>query len=202
MVKYTGRGLVVERPGVLSKVQMLNLVLGVGGLFPSSKKWRLEDKAVLGVVCHALKFPKGGQKRHTNVWHINNISVAPVTNPTGRVPGRRKKKNIYIYIYIPWVPHTAHKFLTPGHPVGRPPPHPGSHRKTLFTLMCLFPLAGDDCRLTYSNGAVRIRSWVWSSLSLACPELGVSQRPLTLILLQKCRDTNRRRIVIQIGGVT
>ena len=30
MVKYTGRGLVVKRPGVLSKVRMLNLVLGVG----------------------------------------------------------------------------------------------------------------------------------------------------------------------------
>ena len=29
-VKHTGRGLVVKRPGVLSKVQMLNLVLGVG----------------------------------------------------------------------------------------------------------------------------------------------------------------------------
>ena len=30
---------------------------------------------------------------------------------------------------------------------------------------------------------------------------GVFQRPLTLILLQKYRDTNGRRIVIQIGGV-
>ena len=30
MVKYTGRDLVVKRPGVLSKVQLLNLVLGVG----------------------------------------------------------------------------------------------------------------------------------------------------------------------------
>ena len=30
MVKCTGRGLVVKRPGALSKVQMLNLVLGVG----------------------------------------------------------------------------------------------------------------------------------------------------------------------------
>ena len=30
MVKCRGRGLVVKRPGVLSKVQMLNLVLGVG----------------------------------------------------------------------------------------------------------------------------------------------------------------------------
>ena len=37
MVKCTGRGLVVQRPGVLSKVQMLNLVLGVGvfSLLPS-----------------------------------------------------------------------------------------------------------------------------------------------------------------------
>ena len=31
--------------------------------------------------------------------------------------------------------------------------------------------------------------------------LGVSQRPLTLILLQKYRDTNGSRIVMQIGGV-
>ena len=30
VVKCVGRGLVVKRPGVLSKVQMLNLVLGVG----------------------------------------------------------------------------------------------------------------------------------------------------------------------------
>ena len=37
MVTYTGRGLVAKRPGVLSKVQMLNLVLGVGvfSLLPS-----------------------------------------------------------------------------------------------------------------------------------------------------------------------
>ena len=40
MVQYTGRGLVVERPGVLSKVQMLNLVLGVGvfSLLPTIRK--------------------------------------------------------------------------------------------------------------------------------------------------------------------
>ena len=31
--------------------------------------------------------------------------------------------------------------------------------------------------------------------------MAVSQRPLTLILLQKYRDTNGRRIAIQIGGV-
>ena len=36
MVKCTGRGLVVKRPGVLSKVQLLESCLGGGGLFPSS----------------------------------------------------------------------------------------------------------------------------------------------------------------------
>ena len=37
VAKYTGRGLVVKRPGVLSKAQMLTLVLGVGlfSLLPS-----------------------------------------------------------------------------------------------------------------------------------------------------------------------
>ena len=32
-------------------------------------------------------------------------------------------------------------------------------------------------------------------------KLGVLHRPLTLVLLQKYRDTNGRRIMIQIGGV-
>ena len=42
MVKYTGRGLVVKRQGVLSKVQMLNLVLGVGvfSLLPKDRDWQ------------------------------------------------------------------------------------------------------------------------------------------------------------------
>ena len=48
-VKCTGRGLVLKRPGVLSKVQMLTLVLGVGGLFPSSNKCQKSaNKAVWG----------------------------------------------------------------------------------------------------------------------------------------------------------
>ena len=52
MVKYTGRGLVVKRPGVLSKVQMLNLVLGVGvfSLLPINQRkikgQQLEGKIV------------------------------------------------------------------------------------------------------------------------------------------------------------
>ena len=44
MVKCTGRGLVVKQPGVLSKVQMLNLVLGVGvfSLLPSRGQRRMD----------------------------------------------------------------------------------------------------------------------------------------------------------------
>ena len=43
MAKCTGRGLVVKRPGVLSKVQMLNLVLGVGVFSLLPKVWREGD---------------------------------------------------------------------------------------------------------------------------------------------------------------
>ena len=55
--KYTGRCLVVKRPGVLSKVQMLNLVLGVGGLFPSSKQlnaWIARSLVVRKLFSHFL----------------------------------------------------------------------------------------------------------------------------------------------------
>ena len=49
MVKCTGRGLVVKRPGVLNKVQMLNLVLGVGVFFPSSKNSEEDKRATTNV---------------------------------------------------------------------------------------------------------------------------------------------------------
>ena len=59
------------------------------------------------------------------------------------LPARYPDENIY----VPWVPHTAHQLLTPGHrsgdpppPPGRetPPPRPGSHQGNLFVFMCLF----------------------------------------------------------------
>ena len=74
-----------------------------------------------------------GRKRHINIWHINNFSVTPVTDPPGRVPDPAG------------IPHKAHKLLTPGHQSGDPwppgretPPHPGSHQKDLSMFMCLF----------------------------------------------------------------
>ena len=48
MVKCTGRGLVVKRPGVLSKVQMLNLLLGVG-VFSLLPSFGSVERAILGV---------------------------------------------------------------------------------------------------------------------------------------------------------
>ena len=29
------------------------------------------------------------QKRHINIWHVNNFSVTPVPDPPGLVPGRK-----------------------------------------------------------------------------------------------------------------
>ena len=77
-----------------------------------------------------------GQKRHINIWHINNFSVTPVTDPPGRVPdppGRVPGRKCLCSL------GSAHSLSgDPGHPVGRPPPHPGSHRNNLFMFMCLF----------------------------------------------------------------
>ena len=57
VVNYTGKGLVVKRPGALSKVQMLNLVLGVGVfsllptdlLAPKPRKIKSSSKVTFGV---------------------------------------------------------------------------------------------------------------------------------------------------------
>ena len=51
VVKCTGRGLVVKRPGVLSKVQMLNLVLGMGvfSLLPNNGSCRKLQKGCTAV---------------------------------------------------------------------------------------------------------------------------------------------------------
>ena len=69
-----------------------------------------------------------------NIWRINNVSVTPIL-PAGYPDGN---------VYVPWVPHTEHKRLTPGPPVGRtPPPHPGSHRKKIVYVYVPFPFLSD-----------------------------------------------------------
>ena len=70
------------------------------------------------------------QKRHIKLLHIKLFPVAPVTGPPGRVSGQK--------VYVPWVPRIAHKTLTPGLPVGRPPGHRRGHWPKRFMFMCLF----------------------------------------------------------------
>ena len=54
VVKYTGRGLVVKRPGVLSKVQLLTLVLGVGvfSLLPNFRSPKTLQRLQAGQETH------------------------------------------------------------------------------------------------------------------------------------------------------
>ena len=70
VVKCTGRGLVVKRPGVLSKIQMLNLVLGVGvfSLLPNINKFAGLSRDWVGgknlFMCFLGVIPCGGEKTH------------------------------------------------------------------------------------------------------------------------------------------
>ena len=79
-----------------------------------------------------------GRRRHINIWHINDFSVTPVTDPPGRVPWTK----MFMFLGFRtqhinfWPVATGRE--TPGHPLGRPPPHPGSHWNNLFMFMCLF----------------------------------------------------------------
>ena len=61
MVKYIGRGLAVKRPGVLSKVQMLKLVLGAGvfSLLPRDSVWSFLLKVEIWFDLFYLWLPPG-----------------------------------------------------------------------------------------------------------------------------------------------
>ena len=75
VVRYTGRGLVVKRPGVLSKVQMLTLVLGVGAVSFLPTFYGHEDFSDFGLPTQSMR----------------NAIVDPVSGPpsgTTKVPMR------------------------------------------------------------------------------------------------------------------
>ena len=65
--KYTGRGLVVKRPGVLSKVQMLNLVLGWGSFpfFQSSRTQTIACECLDARPHHKIVLAATSSKRST-----------------------------------------------------------------------------------------------------------------------------------------
>ena len=74
VVKCTGRGLVVKRPGVLSKVQMLTLVLGVGvfSLLPR-----------LGL-CQRLGYPAPGMGQRCGKTPPRGKQLTHILDPHGR----------------------------------------------------------------------------------------------------------------------
>ena len=57
-----------------------------------------KNRCDFGALCSEFGAVNRGQKRHINIWHINNFSVTPVTDTPGWVPGH----NV-------WVPHTPRK---------------------------------------------------------------------------------------------
>ena len=61
-----------------------------------------------------------------SVGHLHTL----VTHP----PGRYTDENVC----GPWVPHTAHKCLTPGHPVGRTPPQSEESPENCLCLCAFF----------------------------------------------------------------
>ena len=82
------------------------------------------------------------QKRHINIWQINNFNWSPRSPilPAGCPDG---------IVYVPRVPHTAHKCWTPSnHPVRE---NRGSHRKKLFVSMSLF--------MSWRNGQHDFLNW-------------------------------------------
>ena len=82
-------------------------------------------------------------------WHINNFSVTPVTDPPGRAPGSSRpgtRTKMFMFLgfrtqHINFWPLATGR-ETPGHPVGRPPAHPGSHRKNL---LCVCAFSFPEC---------------------------------------------------------
>ena len=83
VVKYTGRGLVVKRPGVLSKDQMLNLVLGVG-VFSLLPLWGPGISKITACFCQSSTAEKGLLEEMSvqgNICQNHPFGNHPLANP-------------------------------------------------------------------------------------------------------------------------
>ena len=66
---------------------------------------------------------KGPEKAHKHLAHkqfLGHPGHRSSRPGTRFLPAGYPDENVY----VPWVPHTAHKLLTPGHRSGEPPPPP------------------------------------------------------------------------------
>ena len=95
-----------------------------------------------------IKFPPNVfrcRKRHIKIWHINNFSVTPVTDPPGREPDSSRpvtRTKTFMFLgfrtqHINFWPLATGR-ETPPPPSREGPPPPGQSPKNLFMFMCLF----------------------------------------------------------------
>ena len=96
-----------------------------------------------------------GRKRHINIWHINNFSVTPVTDPPGRVPeSSRPGTRTKMFMFLGF--RTQHiNFWPPGHRSGDPPPTrsgdaPPTRAITGQICLCLCAFSVPDSRSKFS----------------------------------------------------
>ena len=80
VVKCTGRGLVLKRPGVLSKVQILTLVLGVGvfSLLP-----------INGIIDFSSIAPE-------HLWGINGVCFSGANGPSSELQAWFLEKDLLV----------------------------------------------------------------------------------------------------------
>ena len=84
-----------------------------------------------------------GRKRHINIWHINNFSVTPVTDPPGREPdSSRPGARTKMFMFLGFRPQHINFWPLP---TGRetPPPHrtppPGQSPEKFVYVYVPFP---------------------------------------------------------------
>ena len=65
----------------------IHAFFGGSSLFFPNKKQGLEGQGRVRL-CRKPKLRLRDHERHINIWHINDFSVTPVTDPPGRVPER------------------------------------------------------------------------------------------------------------------
>ena len=102
MVKCTGRGLVVKRPGGLSKVQMLNLVLG--GSFPFFQRKVSPKKCHQILHSDYFKFHSSFTQTFHNTllqaWQTPTYSAGPKVKTWGSAEKRQESATFVEHIFL------------------------------------------------------------------------------------------------------
>ena len=105
-----------------------------------------------------------GRKRHINIWHINNFSVTPVTDPPGREPdppGRAPGQKCLCSLGSAQSTSTFDPWPPVGRPLatrsGDPPPQPGQSPEKFVYVYVPFP---------FLNERATIKKWLLHNVLL------------------------------------